>query len=151
MTSIDDQIAAEGAVNWNPHKEDHDPLGKGEIIFRDTFHGDYGDSAILVIDRGDDSPDAKPPGRFIKWFAFGTVADGEIQEKDPQPGQQVAILYKGTDTVKAGANKGKPYPLWRVFVDGVAKPPPEPDVPIDGGDLPEPPKPGSQFGDETPF
>jgi hypothetical protein len=127
MPSIEDQIAAENAPSWNPHKHaDDDRFVKGVLLTTSTYHGDYGESPILTIDRGDPSPNATPPGRFVNFFAFGTVAEGEVSEKNPQPGEPMAVLYKGTELVKAGANKGKPYPVFKLFVErggnGGAKP-----------------------------
>ena len=138
MASLEDQLAAENAASWAPNKEPgHDRVLTGTLLMRGVFRGDYGDSPILTIDRGGDSPDANPPGRFAGWFAFGAVAESEVQEKNPQPGERVAVLYKGTDTVKSGANAGKPYPVFKVFVerDGDVPPvsapaPVESDVPI---------------------
>ena len=136
MALLEDQLAAEEAPSWNPHKEPgHDRALTGTLLMRSVFRGDYGDSPILTFDRGSDSPDASPPGRFINWFAFGAVAESEVQEKDPKPGERIAALYKGTGTVQSGANQGKPYPIFRLFVerDGGctdAPAPVEPDVPI---------------------
>jgi hypothetical protein len=155
MASLEDQIAAEDAPSWNPYKDpSHDKFVKGRLLKVSTYHGDYGESKIHTVDRGEDSPNANPPGRFVNFFAFGAVADGEVREKNAREGERIAWLFKGTDTVKQGANAGKEYPLFRLFIerDGdndSASPAPESDIPSD--DPPPGGAPGAGAGDDIPF
>ena len=163
MAALDDQLAAEEAPSWHPHKTpEHDRLLKGTLLTRGVFHGDYGDSPIHTIDRGEDAPDAKPAGRFVNFFVFGAVAEGNDSEKAPVVGEQIAWLFKGVDTVKAGANRGKEYPVFKLFVDrdgaSPSRPAPEPDLPFDEAGLPpRPSEPSIQdraedaFGDDPAF
>jgi hypothetical protein len=153
MAKLEDQLAAEKAPSWNPHKEpDHDPHVVGVLLTRGIFNGDFGQSPIHTIDRGDESPDAKPPGRFINFFVFGAVAAGEDEEKHPQEGERIAWLFKGTGVVREGANKGKEYPVFRLFVERDGNKPAVSDFPAPepfGGEVPSGEK--NADGDDIPF
>ena len=132
MASLESQLAAQGAATWNPHREpSHDKFVKGVLLTRGVFDGDFGQSPIHTIDRGDPSPDAKPPGRFVRFICFGAVAGGEDEEKNPQEGEAIAWLYTGTGTVREGANAGKEYAVFRLFVERDGNKP--------TSDIPEPP------------
>ena len=140
MPTLEDLLAAQDADSWSPNRDetaDHDKILTGTLIAVETFSGDFGDSPIAVLDRGEDvDPDKfSPAGRFVKWFVFGSVAQGEWDEKKPQIGERIGVIYKGTGLVKAGANKGKPYAIYGLLVEREGPPPAAPapmsDIPTD--------------------
>jgi hypothetical protein len=121
-----DRLDLDDAPAWTPHKDDsHDKDLVGVVVSRDIYHGDYGDSIVLVIDRGHPGEKCGPPGRFAKVFAFGATLAGEIERTDPHVGDEIGLRFRGFDKVKVGANAGKPYPLFRA---AVARGHGEPDV-----------------------
>lgn len=116
---VTDLLDAEDAAIWSPAKDDtsgHDRDLLGTIVDIGEFVGDYGSSPVFIIDRGHDGEQCNPPGRFAKWFAFGKVAEGEVDRNQPRVGDKIGIRFRGFGEVQSGANKGKPYPLYRVAV-----------------------------------
>ena len=134
--NVTDLLDAEDAPIWSPAKEDtrdHDRTLVGVIVDIGQFVGDFDPAPIYTVDRGDDGAGCNPAGRFVKWFAFGKVAAGELDRHHPiRVGDKLGVRFKGFGEVQKGATRGKLYPLYRVVVqhahppDSADEPAPEP-------------------------
>jgi hypothetical protein len=97
----------------------------------------------------------------------GAALQRRVSRERPLPGEKFTLSYGGMTEVQNGPYAGKPCHVWDLVMMDRAPAVPdfealadgtvqmasgqqdEPDVPIDSGDLPEPP--GRQFGDDVPW
>jgi hypothetical protein len=139
--TLREKMAAE-ENEWRPHQPEYGspPMIAGLLLERGEFLSTLGPE-----------PEQKPTLRILEWpantewksIAFHGWLKGEIDRKDPQPGDYVVVAYNGVKkATKAGHNDEYTY---RLFVEHnpagrVVPVTLEPEPPEDYGDVP--------FGDD---
>jgi hypothetical protein len=91
------------AENWQPEEPGDTLLGL--VVAIGEGHGDWGPYPTVTV-RTEDGTDHL-------WRAFGMVAQGQMEEKNPQRGNGIAIAYLGQRTSKSS---GKEYAAWNIRV-----------------------------------
>lgn len=69
---------------------------RGEVLRVDEYDGKHGRYPIVTVDIG--QYDVEP----VSFHAFANQAKERIRELDPQPGQEIAVVYKGQRTLTSG-------------------------------------------------
>jgi hypothetical protein len=91
----------------------------GSVIDRDTYEGDFGETAVLTIQVSDPAStlDGQPleTGDEYRVFGYGTVLSRDIAKYDPQIGDLVGIKFVGNaEKSRPGQQPAKIY-RFRVF------------------------------------
>lgn len=100
------------AKGWLPRPGDK--VG-GTLVDRYTGESDYGIYPILEIEQAN--------GEVIAVHGFHTVLRGQIERKDPQPGDRVGVTYYGPQDADK-ARKGSPAEMYRLVVIPAVRPAP---------------------------
>ena len=113
MTSLEDRLDAGFAAAWKPAKIDtkldkaaEKLVGVVAEISRRT--SDFGPDYVILVVRRDDGSEAA-------FHAFHTTSRAEVQQKQPQVGERVAIGYFGTGPSGKPGMAGPQ--LYRLVVD----------------------------------
>jgi hypothetical protein len=79
---------------------------RGWIAGRDTRTGNFGPREVLILKRRD-------TGEFIEVYGSATALAGQIEELDPQIGEEVVIAFLGMVTSKLS---GREYASYRLLI-----------------------------------
>lgn len=102
-----DGLTEDNAVAWKPADDDFDGPDaiQGKVTERYEVENDYGDDMIpvIVVDTGETDSEGKP----VEWSVRGyhSILKGEIEKKNPQPGDRVGIKYFGKRESKVKGHK----------------------------------------------
>lgn len=129
--SVRDQLKYAKAPTWPVYKDGvKGDMLTGLLVNRSTRETEFGTVAILTIlpDEpptvglketfnvtidGQDLPYRSGP---LSWQAMGTVAKREVEEQDPQVGDEVGLLFEGQRVAQKGPFAGKTYEAWTLVV-----------------------------------
>ncbi len=97
MTSIEDRLNRIPEP-WKPNPGDH---LIGTVVTVTTRTNDYGEYPVITIEAN---------GNEWDFHGYHTVARRELEQQNPQPGDQIGIRYLGKPD-------DKPYEQYRIIVE----------------------------------
>ena len=117
MSSLLDKVNAPSARRWEFTEGD---LLIGEVTGLGSYTGEYGTSrTVTVYPSKETTEDGKAvSAEPLIFFASSSVAAQELDQADPQVGDEIAIKYHGEKPTKTGGNT---YKLFRIAVEHTNK------------------------------
>jgi hypothetical protein len=97
-----DRLDKDYAPGWKPEPGDK---VAGVVVERSQRDGGFGMYPIITV--------RQDSGAEIAIHASSTVIQNEVTAQDPQPGDQIGVLYQGEKTAKDGRST---YHAYRVIV-----------------------------------
>lgn len=97
------------AVAWRP--EERGEGVEGTVLSVTYKESDYQEGVMIptvTLEQAD--------GTKVRVIGFRSVLRREIESENPQPGDQMAAVYMGTDKLKTGKFAGKPVHVYRCVV-----------------------------------